>query len=302
MKKRWFWVIGSVVLIVAIVMRANRSDAPQTVRTATLAPAQVEQTVSCNGVVEAMEGIGVFAPVSCRIGEVCVAEGQQVKKGDVLAVVDKEATLAETNDMAVKIALAGMSEELVAPDDGIVAEVPAKAGDTLKIGTPCVWLVRACDVQVRIAIREKDLRVLREGMSVRISGDGLMMLSYKGTLTEISSAASSTGSSTVVEGVVVPDEGQTDSSFRLGLSAKATVITSVIDNGYLVPYEAVLADEHGSYIYVLEQGAAHLKRIAGAVQMPGGLLLSDDSMDGVTVILEPEKVSGDGVAVTEVSS
>ncbi len=299
MKKRWFWLLGAMLVAVGIGMWVNRPVTPPTVKTEMLTATQVEQTVTCNGVVEAVDGVGVFAPVSCRIREVRVTEGQRVKKGDVLAVVDKETTYADTSDISTQVVLAAMEEELTAPEDGIVVEVSVEAGETLELGTPCVLLVRPCDLRVRIAIREKDLRVLREGMSVRLSGDGLEQSSYQGTLTEISGTASVNSSTTVVEGIVSPDVGQTDDSFRLGLSAKATVITSVIEEGYLIPYEAVLADEMGSYIYVLRDGKACLRRVEGVVQVPQGLLLTDVSLEDATVIMEPEKVAGDGADVTE---
>lgn len=302
MKKRWFWLMGCVLAAVGIGVWLNRPATPPTVKTLVLTPTQVEQTVTCNGVVEAVDGVGVFAPVSCYISEVRVSVGQRVKKGDVLAVVDKEATYNATDAIAEQVALAAMEEDLTAPTDGIVVEVSAKAGETLSFGTPCVLLVRPCDLQVRIAIREKDLRVLREGMGVRISGDGLEQASYLGKLTEISGAASSDSSATVVEGVVLPEEGQTDDSFRLGLSAKATVITAVVDEGYLIPYEAVLADEQGSYIYLLQDGTARLHRVEGAVQVPHGLLLADDSLANEAIIMEPEKVTGDGATVMEALS
>lgn len=302
MKKRWFWIITAVVAAVGTAAWMRTPDTPPTVRTMVLTASRVEQTVACNGVLEAVDGVGVFAPIGCRIREVCVTVGQRVSKGDVLAVVDKEATYAESGDRTTQMVLAGMQEELTATDDGIVVEVSAKAGETLKAGTPCAVLVRPCDLQVRIAIREKDLRVLREGMRVRISGDGLEQSSYEGTLSEISSTASTGSSATVVEAVVTPDVGVADESFRLGLSAKATVITSVTEEGYLVPYEAVLADEEGSYIYVLREGVACMCRVEGAVQVPRGLLLTDDALADATVILEPEKVTKDGVAVMEAVS
>lgn len=302
MKKRWFWITTAVVIAIGVGMWMRLPDAPPVVKTTVLTPTRVEQTVSCNGVVEAADGVGVFAPIACRIREVRVTPGQRVCKGDVLAVVDKESTYATNGDRVTQMALAGMEEELKAPEDGIVAEVFAKTGETLALGKPCAVLVRPCDLQIRIAIREKDLRVLREGMQVRISGDGLEQSAYDGVLSEISCTASTSSSTTVVAGTVVPDAGVADASFRLGLSAKATVITSVTEDGYLVPYEAVLADEEGSYIYVLRDGLARKYRVEGAVQVPHGLLLADATLAKATIVLEPEKVSGDGAAVTEATS
>lgn len=301
MKKRWFWMTMVVVAALGVGIWMSMPETPPVVKTMVLTSAPVEQTVSCNGVVEAMDGVGVFAPIDCRIREVCVAVGQRVTKGDVLARIDKEATYAAVSDLATQVALAGMEEALTAPEDGIVIEVPAKAGETLAMGTPCALLVRPCDLQVRIAIREKDLRVLREGMRVRISGDGLEQAAYEGVLSEISYTVSSGSSSAMVAGVVTPDVGVTDASFRLGISAKATVITSTVEAGYLVPYEAVLADEQGSYIYVLQDGVAYLKRVEGAIQVPRGLLLTDEELEGATVVLEPEKVMENGTVVTGVA-
>ena len=300
MKKRWFWIGLAAVVAAGGIAWASRSDESPTVTTKVLTPMRVEQTVSCNGVVEATDGIGVFAPVTCHIKEVRVAVGQRVSKGDILAVVDKEATYAASSDKAAQIALAAMDAMLTAPEDGIVVEVDAEIGKALKMGTPCAVIVRPCDLQIRIAIREKDLCTLEEGMSVRVSGDGLAATAYYGTLSEIACAASTDGSVPMVAGVVTFDENQVDDSFRLGLSAKAAVITSVTEEGYVIPYEAVLSDAYGSFIYLFDEGVARLYRVENSIQMPSGLLLTDVALDGVSVILDPDRVSSDGAFVEQV--
>lgn len=301
-KKRWLWVVVALSLAIGLGFWMNRPTAPTEVETVVLTSTKIEHTVSCNGVLEATDGMPVFVPVACRIQRVCVTVGQRVNKGDVLAVIDKEATIADAADVTTRVALAAIEEELVAPEDGIVAEISAEAGKTLKLGTPCVLIVRPGDVRVRIAIREKDLPVLQEGMRVHISGDGLDKTSYSGVLSEISCTASTANSSTVVAGVVTPDQGVTDTSFRLGITAKVAVITAVTESGYLVPYEAVLADQNGSYFYVITNGAAHIYRADGATQTAQGLLLTDEALADAHVITQPERVGGDGASVKETAS
>lgn len=302
MKKRWFWILFALVAGIGVSVWVNRPETPPAVLTTTLTSTRVEQTISCSGIIEAADGIGVFAPVACYIEKVQVTAGQRVSKGDVLAVIDKEATQTSLEDLATQIALAAMDVELTAPEDGIVVEVGAEVGKTLKVGTPCVVIVRPCDLQVRIAIREKDLRTIKEGMTVRVSGDGLGEAAYAGTLSEISYSASMEGSVPMVSGVVSLDENQADNSFRLGLSAKAVVVTSVTEVGCLIPYEAVLTDEYGAYVYLFDERKARLYRVEGAIQMPSGLLLPDAQLDGASVILNPDKVSADGISVTQVVS
>lgn len=299
MKKRWFFVVLVLVVAGGVGVWSLTPTTPPTVKTTVLHPTSVEQTVSCNGVVEAVDAVGVFAPISCYIREVRVTAGQRVRKGDVLAVIDKEMTLAGSDDIVTRMALAGMDENLVATEDGIVAEVLSERGKELKQGTPCVLIVRSEDLRVRVAIREKDLRSVKEGMRVRISGDGLDRAVYNGTLSEISCTASAGGSATVVAGLVCPVSGEIDESFRIGLTAKATVVVSVTEGGYLVPYESVLSDDMGSYIYIFKDGAAHRYDVNGAPQLAYGLLLTDADLADDHVILEPEKVTTDGCAVME---
>ena len=151
---------------------------------------------------------------------------------------------------------------------------------------------------MRIAIREKDLRVLKTGMPVRVTGDGFQKDAYAGTLTEIASAArNGSGSGTVVEGVVTLKEGEIDHSLRLGLTAKAAIVTAVTDGGVVVPYEAVLTEEEQSYVFVLEDGCARRRNIRVLEQLADGVLLADGDLSDARVIAQPGRIDRDGMAV-----
>lgn len=301
MKKRWI-VMGLAVAFAAVVLAMNmgRNDVV-TVEGVTLAPRQVEQTVSCMGVVEAADGTAVFAPMSCQIGRVSVKAGQRVNKGDVLATIDLEATRQSLIDPSQQVVLAGMRDAFAAPIDGIVVSVNALAGETLEAGTPCAVIAGDNDVRVRIGIREKDLKQLKKGMQVRVKGEGFLKEVYEGELTEISSAAlTEAENGTVVEGVVRLRDGEVDSSLRLGLTAKASVITSVTEDGFVIPYEAVLSDEQGDYVYVFDNDKVCMKRVSPVYQAPDGVVLTDSEWHGVTVILCPDEVTeGQTVKITE---
>lgn len=298
MKKGWIMVGAAVLIAVAVFVGSMQTPAAVSVETVTLKPRRVEQTVSCMGAVEAADGHGVFAPVSCLVSEVKVREGQRVKAGDVLAVIDRETTRRMLSSPTELVALAALEDRLTAKEDGVIVSVGALAGQMLEMGTPCAVMAYDRDIQVRIAIREKDLRVLRQGMAVRVSGDGLQQMSYEGTLTEIASAArTDLSGGTVVEGVVTIPEGKVDSSFRLGLTAKAAVVISVTEEGLVIPYDAVISDENGSYVYLAEDGVARRHVLKQHRLVPNGVLLSDRSLENAEVIMNPEAVT-DGCSVT----
>ncbi len=302
MKKRWI-----AVLLVGLfgigMLFMNRGSEPVKVNTVVLTAGRVEQTVTCTGVVESAKATGVFLPVACLMEQVGVKEGDRVEKGTLLAKVDKKATLERAENEAVRIALAAMPEEVTAPGAGIVVGVSAVEGAFAETGTPCVLLALEQDLQVRICLREKDLQVMQQGMAVRLSGDGFSRTAYTGSLQEISAVArTDTGAGTMVEGIVQLDEGQVDASLRLGLTARATVITQVTEQGVLIPHEAVLTDDEGTYVYLLKNGRAERQNLATVGQVAAGVLLEDCALEGATVICEPSKIARDGMIVEEALS
>lgn len=303
MKKWWVFFVVTAVALVGIAFVLGRQEDAITVKTRRLTPQKVEQKVNCSGVVEAADKQPVLLDVPCVIKEVLVEEGQSVEEGDPLFVVDKEATRQTTAmaDGRSALALAAMAETVTAPASGVVALVDAKEGETMGMGEPCVVIIPRESIRVRIAIKEKDVAGMKEGLSVKVTGDGFRKASYRGRLTDISSTANTLGSGeTVVEGVVTLDEGQVDDSMRLGLTAKVAVITDVREAGVVVPYEAVQEDEKGvEYIYVLEDGVARRRNLTVEKELSTGLLLADNALSDVLVITQPERVSDDGMLVTE---
>ncbi len=301
MKKGWILVVVAAVAFVGIGAVTARPAETVTVTTMRLQPQKVEQTVTCSGVVESAGSVGVFAPVSCVLGEITAQKGAFVKAGEVLAYVDKEAThrAGLVTGQKEALLLAGMGDTLTAPEDGVIIRVEGKPGTELVSKSPCVVLAPLSALQVRVAIREKQLRTLREGMPVRVSGAGFAGKSYEGTLTEISATAKSGGGETVVEGVVALHPDQTDASLRLGLTAKAAVVVSSTEKGLVVPYAAVLEDENNrEYVYILQDGVAHRQPLSVKEEVADGLLLADDVLAGAEIITQPELVPADGAVVT----
>lgn len=299
MKKRWwFFLLAGVVVVGAVTI--NREPTPETVTTAVLRAGRVEQTISCTGMVESGKTTKISLPITCVIRSIGVKEGDRVEQGDILATIDKEATLATMGEESQRIALAAIDEKITAPSSGVVVAVSAVEGVPLEQGMPCVVMSLEQDLQVRICLREKDLKVIQPGMVVRLTGDGFARSVYSGVLTEISAAArTDTASGTIVEGVVKFDEGESDTSLRLGLTARATVVTSVTEAGLLVPHEALLNDGDGYYVYLLRDGCASRQNIQVVGRVAAGILLADRSLEGQTVICHPSKTLRDGMAVEE---
>ena len=72
------------------------------------------------------------------------------------------------------------------------------------------------------------------------------------------------------------------------------------EDGFVIPYEAVLSDEQGDYVYVCDNDTVCLKRVSPVYQAPDGVVLTDSEWHGVTVILCPDEVTeGQTIKITE---
>ena len=291
------------VALTVVVWSDSKQEKPLTVETALVQVGRVEETVSCNGVVEAGELTGVYASCTCILEEVTVQVGQRVKAGDVLATVDKEATKAlqlSGDRLSDALSLSAMNTEICAPTEGIVVSVDAVDGGMADPSVPCVTIAAYEDLQVRVMIREKLLPTLEVGQSVKVSGAGFDRDVYTGKLSEIAAAVSNLGDGeSVVEGVVTLDDGMADDSMCIGLSAKVKVVVSAVDDGLLVPYESVVKAENGdSFVVVVQDGKAKYCPIGVIGERAGGVLVRNDGrLIGKELVLRPENVREEGQRV-----
>ena len=306
MKKWWVVPVGLCVGLIVFVVGGQGKEQVASVHTTVLQLQDVEQTVSCDGVVEVSEHTFVSADVACVVREVLVDVGQQVSVGDPLIRIDLQATQqmhSSEDRVGSALLLATMLDTITSPTDGILLSVDVADGGVIGEGEACITIAARDDLQVRVMIREKLLPSLEIGQSVRISGAGFDKAVYNGHLSEISSAASSgsMGGESVVEGVITLDEGQVDASMRLGLTAKAKVIISTFEEGLLLPYDAIGEDGDGAaYVYLLENDTAVYTEVTRLKEFSDGVLVAEQSLAGRTLVLEPELVTQDGMPIQSV--
>ena len=286
--------------------RALMTEKPKRVKTVTVTPQTVCRTVECTGRVEAAESHEVYVPVPCVAGVVSVEVGQRVKSGDILFDVDTEATqsvLAQWSE-----AVSGEIDDVqsvTAPVDGIVTELNVQEGMLTDHTAPCVVIAPSEDVCVAVAIREKHLRDVKVGQRVEVCGVGFARDSYRGVVSAIADSAHQqfigSISETVVDAVVTLDDGQADRSLRVGLGATATVTVDTVEQALLIPYECIAQTESGEeYIYVVaEDGNAYRRTVKPTAEYASGALMVSGVSSGERLVLDPESLSGECVAVEE---
>ena len=294
MKKKWCLMIVVLAVCTATLFYVGTREKTIQIDTVTLSSQLVDKSISCDGVLEAGESETVFAQTACFIDKVIVQKGAYVEKGEVLALVDKQAT-KENGQVSQydALTLSTMSEEIRAPHSGVILKVEISDGEWVEKTTPCAIIAPSDSIRVRVAIREKHLPMMRSRLSASVSGDGLQNDSYRGVLTEISSTAKTQeNGTTIVEGVIELEDVEEDPSLRIGINVKANIIVETVSDGIVIPYEAVgKSNSAGSFVYVLSDGSIEKYTIDHKEEVSGGLLVSDSSLAGKTIVMYPEDIT-----------
>lgn len=305
--KRVVWLLIVTVICVGLIGYTGQRLRPKTValRTKPLSAAPIAETISCKGRVEKTASTEVQIPSDCVVDEVIAQNGAHVEKGDVLFTVDTAATLAvlasADGAAAVHTAMSDtIAQTVTAPCAGVVADLSAQSGTLLSGEEVCAVINASEPVQIRLSIPERNIARVAVGQSVSVSGVGFTEKGYNGQVSEIASVAkqevNGTATETTVEAVVTLDEGQSDASLRVGLTAKGAITVSTVPVGFILPYDAVSADEENrEFVYVLEGDTAAKRIFTPIAELSDGYLVTEGFENGEQLILEPDKVTENGV-------
>lgn len=127
---------------------------------------------------------------------------------------------------------------IVAPFDGIIAEVNAAAGDEVTPNTLIIRLVDTSTVQVKASVDEVDVALVEPGQTAAITLDAFPNVLLRGEVTTVDILASSQ-SGVVTYGVTVSIPDPEGVGLREGMSATIEIVSVQAENVLLVPAKAI---------------------------------------------------------------
>ncbi len=306
----WGWMLTMTGLLLAVLagVQGDRAQRIVTVQAWQVTTTTVTETVVCAGTLRTVKGASVVSEVPCVVKTVEVAVGDAVKAGDVLLTVDREATLSKAAGLGwtspqAQAAASALPETVTAPTGGTVTAVHVKTGDWLSTTAPCVSLADQGDLEVAITVNESALPEVKVGQSVCVSGVAFAKSSYDGTLTALSSTAraavGTSGTRTVLDGVVTLDPSQMDPSLLSGLSAKAVITVDARERAIVVPYEAV-CEREGTHavVYCLHGSNAFRRAVTVAGETAKGIEIASGLQTGEWIVADVSEIDGEETAVT----
>lgn len=183
---------------------------------------------------------------------------------------------------------------LVADVDGVVTGIDAETGQVVAAGTPVVRVAQMGEKEIVISIPEDQVDALRKvtDVSVRTWANPKEVL--LGKLRELSPVADS-ATRTYTARISIPDA---PADMRLGMSAYVTFSASTATPMLKVPLTALVQNQGGTAVWVVENGAVRLVPVQLAAPSGNDMLVASGISPGQTVVTAGVNLLKPGQKVT----
>lgn len=300
---------------IAVMGRVNLSrSVPREVKTLTLEPQILTNSVICAGRLEYGMSYTISADIPIRVNDLKVNPGDVVELGQPLLTLETvssgetvEAVDIETEIRAAVSNVLGSDissgneisqivsigengvQELKSPCNGVVTAIDVGITDIKSAGSVLLTIAEPDSIRMKAALPENYVQDVNVGMDATITGEAFRERSYEGTVLQIMPCAYRNvslngGGDTVVDVLIQLDEP--DEALRAGYTARASIVCDCDESAILIPYQAVLQDDTGEYVMILENGRAVRRDIETGLELSDTVEVKRGLKAGDCLILE----------------
>jgi len=245
------------VIATTLVIRARQNKSSnEVIREISPTYGNIRSFLSITGTVQPQNRLEIKPPISGRVEQILVKEGQKVKVGETIAWMSstERAALLDAARSQGKEALNYWKEvykptPLIAPIDGEVIVRAVEPGQTVTSNDAVIVL--SDRLIVKAQADETDVGKIKIGQEAIITLDAYPQIRIEGTVDHISYESKIVSNVTIYEIDILPKK--VPEVFRSGMSANVDIIEAKRENVLLIPLEAVRQDREGSFV-LLSQG------------------------------------------------
>ena len=284
-KLKPFHIIGIVILLGLLYGSVNlynkiqffKSFANQTRITSVVAEKAVMSSINkiypATSVIESNQSYEVISKTEGILNDIFFNESSFVKKGDRLFSIFSTSSVGEMI--------------LSAPFDGYVGITDYKVGDKLKNGDLLLTLDDMSMMRAYLYLPEKILPQIKGPIKYTAYSKLFPGKTYSGEITNINQRVDR-DTRTLKSYALIENS---DGSLRPGILMNVDIILEEIDSAILVPEQSILTSKDFSYVFVIENDEAKLRKITKGISTDGQTQILDGlSSDDLVVTLGHEKL------------
>ncbi len=247
---------GSMILVI-LLLSSCATKRTEPLKTVKVKLGSIKAEIPSTGVVQPRNRLEIKPPISGRVDEVLVSEGQSVKKGQILAWMSStdraallDAARAQGEAEVRKWEEVYKPTPIVAPLNGFIIQRAVEPGQSVGVSEPI--LVMADYLIVKAQVDETDISKIRVGQQVIIMLDAYQGQDIAGRVEHIAYESQTINNVNIYEVNIVPQK--VPSFFRAGMSATVNFILSEKNGILVLPLSAVKKLGDKSYVFVKDKG------------------------------------------------
>jgi macrolide-specific efflux system membrane fusion protein len=283
-----FLLVVFVISISLIMKLKHRKTSIEAVSEVSVGYGTIQIFISTTGIVQPQNRLEVKPPISGRIEEILVREGQKVTVGQNLAWMSstERAALLDTARAQGEETLKYWQEAykptpLIASIDGEVIVRAVEPGQTVTASDAVIVL--SDRLIVKAQVDETDIGKIKLNQPAIISLDAYPEIKVRATVDHISYESKVVNNVTIYEVDILPES--VPEVFRSGMSANVDIITESKENVLIIPLEAVSQEKEGSFVF-LSKGR---NRKSSKVEVKLGIS-DDENIEILSGLAEGDKV------------
>lgn len=242
----------------------------------------IQQALDYVGDIKAVDEAIVYPKVNGKIIEKRAEEGEAVKKGDIIAYIDRD-------EVGFKFEKAPVESPL----SGIIGRVYVDLGTSVTPQTPVALVVDMDKVTVDLDIPEQYLAKIKLGQAAEISLQTYPGEKFFGAVSKISPVLDLETRTAPIE-VSIPNS---DHRLQSGMFAQAKLIIQEHKNVPVVAKESIIGREPNAYVYVVRQDSAYQQRIKLGLRQGADYEVSEGLKEGDLVVVMGQQRLFDGALV-----
>ncbi len=313
----------SLVNIMAGAARESVTKVDVTVASSTMQ----RKLISCNGTVKEKNTVETTVDFPVYYEEVLIKEGDSVKAGDTIAIVDTEKTVSllkkldsdnlteilENFGITQKVIsiLNGESEmlsdysqviekietssaDIIAPCDGTVVASNI-TGKTLMTSQSSVTISNRNEMTVETYIPEVRINEIKVGQVAYITCTALENETFTGVVSSISPNSGNNGVKVII------DIDNAENKLKYGFEAKGSIVTKTYADAITVPYESIIYDGDSAYVYVALDNRAYKKQITVLTESLDGCAVTGIYCGDCVITNCQELVDGQSIKIKSIT-
>ncbi|KPK41614.1 MAG: hypothetical protein AMJ78_04935 [Omnitrophica WOR_2 bacterium SM23_29] len=179
----------------------------------------------------------IYPKVTGKIIEKLAKEGDSLKKGDILAYIDRD-------EVGFKFEKAPVES----PIDGVVGKVYVDIGTSVSPQVPVGLVVNMDVVEVEVNVVERDLPKIREGQAAQLEADAYPDEIFEGMVERITPVVDLASRTATVQ-IKIPNE---DHRLKPGMFARIKILVKEREDVLIIPRDAIILEDSSNYVFVVK--------------------------------------------------